>query len=77
MKIALLVTGGIRSAACNEQIACFQRVLDALKAQGDTDTYLCLGLRNERENVMVRSAEGMNNLQTLIQIMQPKYIRFF
>ena len=77
MKIALLVTGGTRSFACTEQVACFQRILDVLRNQGNVDTYLCLGLRRERENCMVRSLVGLENLQSQLQLFQPQHVCFF
>lgn len=77
MKVALFVTGGVRSFACEEQIACFRRILNVLRKQGSVDTFLCLGLREERENCMVRSRAGLENLRSQLQSFQPRYVCCF
>ena len=77
MKIALLVTGGVRTFVCAEQIASFHRVLNTLRSQGSVDSFMCLGLREETENAMVRSRAGLHNLHLQLQQLKPAYIRCF
>ena len=71
MKLALLISGNIRTFVFNEQICFFKKLIDTLPK--NTDYYILLKIDDPRGIKYFQSEQGIINLKKQIEQLKPVY----